>query len=50
MFNRQCICIECSEKERTKEEFKLAVKADDEEIKKGNLNFDGIGFRDNSRK
>jgi len=44
MFNEDCICMECSKKEREKPEFKEAVKADIEQIKQGNYNFEGIGF------
>ncbi len=41
-FNTQCICMECKEKERFDPEYKKAVDAEHEEIKKGNYNFKGI--------
>ncbi|MVX64238.1 gamma-glutamylcyclotransferase [Clostridium chromiireducens] len=42
MFNTECICIKCSKKEKKDKEYEKAVKADHEEIKKGNYNFKGI--------
>lgn len=44
MFNEQCICMECSAKERQREDYNKAVEADHEQIKQGNYNFKGIGF------
>lgn len=43
MFNEDCICMECAKAERKEEGFEKAQKADQEEIKKGNYNFKGIG-------
>lgn len=43
MFNTQMICLECSEKEETHPKYEQARKAEIEEIKKGNLDFIGIG-------
>ena len=42
MFNEQCICLECAEKEREDPEYKKAEEADQVEIRKGNYNFKGI--------
>ena len=42
-LNTECICIKCSEKEREDKDYKKAVKADQEQIKKGNYNYKGIG-------
>jgi len=42
MFNDQCICMSCKEKEMKDPEYGKAVKADHEEIRKGNFNFKGI--------
>lgn len=42
MFNEDCICIECSVKEKADEDYELARNAEFEEIKKGNYNFKGI--------
>ncbi|PRR84538.1 gamma-glutamylcyclotransferase [Clostridium vincentii] len=46
MFNTDCICMACSEKEKKDKDYEKAVKADHEEIKKGNFNYKGI--RDNN--
>ena len=43
MFNEQCICMSCKDKETKDSEYKKAVEADQEEIRKGNYNFKGIG-------
>ena len=45
MFNEACICMECAAKEAKRDDYGDAVAADHEEIKKGNYNFKGIGFR-----
>jgi hypothetical protein len=42
MFNEDCLCMSCKEKETKSPEYKKAVEADQEEIKKGNYNFKGI--------
>ena len=42
MFNEQCICMACKDKECKAPEYNKAVKADHDEIKKGNYNFKGI--------
>lgn len=42
VYSTECICIECQIKERLNEDYDLAVKADHEEIKKGNYNYKGI--------
>ena len=42
MFNRDCICMECKRKETHDTDYDKAVKADHEEILKGNYNFKGI--------
>jgi len=42
MFNTDCICITCSKKEKQDNDYDKAVKADHEEIKKGNYNYKGI--------
>lgn len=43
MFNEQCICMSCKDKETKEPDYKKAVEADQEEIRKGNYNFKGIG-------
>jgi hypothetical protein len=42
MFNNECICMACKEKETKDPEYKRAVKVDHEEIRKGNFNYKGI--------
>ena len=42
MFNTDCICIDCSDKEKLDKDYKKAVEADHKEIRKGNYNFKGI--------
>ncbi|OCA97863.1 gamma-glutamylcyclotransferase [Clostridium beijerinckii] len=42
MFNTECMCMTCLEKEKKDKDYEKAVKADHEEIKKGNYNFKGI--------
>lgn len=44
MFNEDCLCMACKEKERTHPNYQKAVKTDQEEIQKGNYNFKGIGL------
>ncbi|MFA9398827.1 MAG: gamma-glutamylcyclotransferase [Clostridiaceae bacterium] len=42
MYNHDCLCISCKEKETKQNDYKEAVDADHEEIKKGNYNYKGI--------
>ena len=42
MLNTDCICLACKEKEKTRSDYEDAVKAEHEEIKKGNYNYKGI--------
>ena len=42
MFNEQCICTSCKEKETKDPEYTRAVEADHEEIRKGNFNYKGF--------
>ncbi|NFN85881.1 gamma-glutamylcyclotransferase [Clostridium sporogenes] len=42
MFNTEYICMECCKKEKQDKDYEKAVKADHEEIKKGNYNYKGI--------
>jgi hypothetical protein len=43
-FNTDCICKECDEKEKAHPRYKEAKEAELEQVKKGNYNFEGIGF------
>ncbi len=42
MINTDCLCMKCKEKETKRPDYEKAVKADHEEIKKGNYNYKGI--------
>ena len=42
MYNTECICLACKEKEKAREDYKQAVQAELEEVRKGNLNYKGI--------
>ncbi len=42
MFNEDCICIECKDKETKDPDYQKAVEADIAEIKRGDYNFRGI--------
>lgn len=42
MFNTDCICLDCKDKERSDPDYQKAVDAELEEVKKGNYNFKGI--------
>ena len=46
MYNEDCICMECKDKERKREDYKRANDADIEQIKKGNYGFKGVGLND----
>ena len=46
MYNEQIICMDCKDKERKREDYDKAVKADIDQIKNGNYNFKGIGLND----
>lgn len=47
MFNEDCLCMDCINKERKLPEYKSAVEADHAEIRRGNYNFKGIGYHEN---
>ncbi|MHC6181085.1 gamma-glutamylcyclotransferase [Clostridium sp. JNZ X4-2] len=42
MYNQDCICLSCKDKEKKRNDYKEAVEAEHEEIKKGNYNYKGI--------
>ncbi len=44
-FNEDVICMDCKAKERKHPDYQKAVEADNAEIRKGNYNFKGIGFK-----
>lgn len=42
MFNEDCICMDCKDKEMQDNDYKKAADAELQEVKKGNYNFKGI--------
>ncbi len=44
MFNNDILCVPCKNKEMAHPLYGEAVDMDNNEIKKGNFNFDGIGL------
>lgn len=44
-FTKECICSDCAAKESKRPDYDKAVRADLAEIKKGNREFEGIGFK-----
>ena len=45
MYSTECICLACKDAERKRDDYPRAVVADHAEIRKGNTNFPGIGWR-----
>lgn len=43
MFNEDCICMECKDKETKDADYKKARDTEAEEVRKGNYNYKGIG-------
>lgn len=43
IFNEDCICMECKEKETKDKDYEKARDAEAAEVRKGNYNFKGIG-------
>ena len=44
MFNTQIICIPCKDEEKENPGYSEAVRIEAEEVRKGNLNFEGVGL------
>jgi predicted ATPase len=42
-FNQEMICMECEKRERNHPEYKEAKQRELEEVRKGNMNYGGIG-------
>lgn len=42
MFSTQCLCIKCIGEEKNDKDYKKAVEADHEHIRRGEYNFKGI--------
>lgn len=43
-FNTEQICLQCKKKEEEHPKYEEALKAEQEAIQRGNLNFKGIGL------
>ena len=48
-FNLDMICLKCDSKERTHSMFEMAKKIENEQVKQGNYNFEGIGLPNDLR-
>lgn len=46
MYNTDCICLSCKEKERQRADYRKAADADNEAVRNGNYNFPGIGYKE----
>lgn len=44
MFSTECICMKCKYEEIRSNRYHKEVAADIDEIRKGNYNFEGIGY------
>lgn len=42
MYNTECLCMSCKEKEEQCSDYSEAAEADNAEIRKGNYNYKGI--------
>lgn len=49
MYNHDCICLDCKNKEYERPDYREAVDADIAEIRNGNYNFQGIGLHHNRK-
>ncbi len=45
MFNTEVICMACKEKERQRPDYRQALQADRDAIRRGDRNFPGIGMK-----
>lgn len=44
MFNTDCICMDCKDKEREHINYREAQEVENQGVLNGNLNFEGIGL------
>ncbi|HUC91970.1 MAG TPA: hypothetical protein VMS09_08070 [Paenibacillus sp.] len=44
MFNRDTICLDCKKKEETHPAYEQARKAEQDAVRRGDMNFPGIGL------
>jgi len=49
MFNEDCICMKCKDEETKHKDYNKARDREIEEVRKGNNNFKGIGFKDKKK-
>ena len=49
MFNEDCICMKCKDEETKHKDYNKARDREIEEVRKGNYNFKGIGFKDKKK-
>ena len=49
MYNEDCICLACKEKERQRPDYVEACIAEAEQIKQGNFDFKGIGYKEDNQ-
>lgn len=50
MFNQDCICMVCKEKETKHPDYKKAQEAELNAVKSGDYNFPGIGYKNEGGK
>jgi hypothetical protein len=46
MYNEDVLCLDCKEKEMQRKDYEKALQADREQIKAGNYNYKGIGYKE----
>ena len=46
-FNTQMICLDCEKEEEASSRYKEARGRENEEVRRGNYNFEGIGWKGN---
>jgi hypothetical protein len=44
MFNTDCLCFDCMDKEKQHPDYEKARQAEHEAVKRGDFNFKGIGL------
>lgn len=44
MFNTECICLECTRKEKQMDEYTAACDAENAAVRRGEKNFSGVGL------
>ena len=49
-FNEDCLCMDCIQKERQRDDYKAASDAEIEAVRNGNFNFKGVGLNESIKK